>query len=105
MGLAGFKAPARAHTEIWDAAGEKKIGEVTSGTFSPSLNKPIAMGYVATPFSKEGSKVRGRAPYRREERENEKCIHGIVGYKAGQAAKSRQSLRSVGPLDLWRGLS
>lgn len=35
-----------------------QIGEVTSGTFSPTLNRPIAMGYVASDFSKEGSKVR-----------------------------------------------
>ncbi|TFJ88518.1 hypothetical protein NSK_000092 [Nannochloropsis salina CCMP1776] len=57
VGLAGFKAPARAHTEIFDPSGVNKIGEVTSGTFSPSLNKPIAMGYVAKDFSAEGSKV------------------------------------------------
>jgi len=57
VGLAGFKAPARAHTEIFDVSGGTKIGEVTSGTFSPSLGKPIAMGYVATEHSKEGTKV------------------------------------------------
>lgn len=37
-----------------------QIGEVTSGTFSPTLGKPIAMGYVASDFSKEGSKVSHR---------------------------------------------
>jgi aminomethyltransferase len=57
VGLAGFKAPARAHTEIFDVSGGSKIGEVTSGTFSPSLGKPIAMGYVATEHAKEGTKV------------------------------------------------
>lgn len=57
VGLAGFKAPARAHTEIYDPSGATKVGEVTSGTFSPSLNKPIAMGYVAKDFADEGSKV------------------------------------------------
>ena len=57
VGLAGFKAPARAHTEIFDPTGATKLGEVTSGTFSPSLNKPIAMGYVAKDFSAEGTKV------------------------------------------------
>jgi hypothetical protein len=30
---------------------------VTSGTFSPSLNVPIAMGYVATPFSAIGTRL------------------------------------------------
>lgn len=33
------------------------IGKVTSGTQSPSLDKPIGMGYVTTPFAKEGSDI------------------------------------------------
>ncbi len=33
------------------------IGKVTSGTYSPSLDKPIGMGYVTLPFSKEGSEI------------------------------------------------
>ncbi|MBP6334153.1 MAG: glycine cleavage system aminomethyltransferase GcvT [Bacteroidia bacterium] len=35
----------------------KTIGKVTSGTQSPSLQKPIAMAYVATEYSKEGTEV------------------------------------------------
>ena len=35
----------------------KKVGTVTSGTVSPVLDKPIAMGYVDTAYSKEGSKI------------------------------------------------
>lgn len=35
----------------------KKIGTVTSGTVSPVLDKPIALGYVETAFSGEGSKI------------------------------------------------
>ena len=53
----GMKAPARGHAEIFDASGEKKIGEVTSGTFSPCLKKPIAMGYVETGMHKNGTEV------------------------------------------------
>ncbi len=34
-------------------ADSRKIGYVTSGTFSPSLQKPIAMGYVETDFLPE----------------------------------------------------
>ncbi|MDP4282509.1 MAG: glycine cleavage system aminomethyltransferase GcvT [Bacteroidota bacterium] len=34
------------------------IGEVTSGTMSPSLKKPIGMGYVPTALSAEGSEIR-----------------------------------------------
>lgn len=37
--------------------GDEVIGNVTSGTFSPSLQKPIAMGYVARPKAKIGSSV------------------------------------------------
>lgn len=37
--------------------GEKVIGKVTSGTQSPSLQKPIALGYVPRKRSKSGSSV------------------------------------------------
>ncbi|MBN1212829.1 MAG: glycine cleavage system aminomethyltransferase GcvT [candidate division Zixibacteria bacterium] len=36
---------------------EKVVGQVTSGTFSPSLQKPIALGYVPRELSKSGSAV------------------------------------------------
>jgi len=38
-------------------ANGKKIGQVTSGTVSPVLDKPIALGYVETKFAAEGSTV------------------------------------------------
>ena len=41
-----MKAPARGHTEVFSADGSVKIGEITSGGFGPTLNKPVAMGYV-----------------------------------------------------------
>jgi aminomethyltransferase len=37
--------------------GDKEVGQVTSGIFSPSLQKPIAMGYVPRDKSKSGSTV------------------------------------------------
>lgn len=46
----------RQHYAIKDAAGNV-IGEVTSGTQSPSLNKGIGMGYVATAFSKADTEI------------------------------------------------
>lgn len=49
------KAIPRHGMEIVD--GETKIGYVTSGTFSPSLQKPIALGYVPSKLSKIGSTV------------------------------------------------
>ena len=57
VGIKGMKAPARDHTEIFDATGETKIGEVTSGTYSPCLKVPIAMGYVETKNAKVGTEV------------------------------------------------
>jgi aminomethyltransferase len=46
----------RHHYEIFNATGEK-IGFVTSGTQSPTLQKAVGMGYVQTPFSKEGVEI------------------------------------------------
>jgi aminomethyltransferase len=46
----------RQHYKITDASGNE-IGEVTSGTQSPTLNKPIGMGYVQTAFSKTGTEI------------------------------------------------
>jgi aminomethyltransferase len=42
----------------------KKVGHVTSGTFSPSLKRGIGMGYVDVPFNAVGSRlqVRGKTP-------------------------------------------
>ncbi len=46
----------RSHYAIENAQGEK-IGEVTSGTMSPSLNRGIGMGYVKTEYSTLGSEI------------------------------------------------
>ncbi len=46
----------RQHYAIKDAEGNV-IGEVTSGTQSPSLNKGIGMGYIATAFSKANTEI------------------------------------------------
>ncbi|MBV8779563.1 MAG: glycine cleavage system aminomethyltransferase GcvT [Alphaproteobacteria bacterium] len=48
------RAPAREGSAIVDDAGNL-IGEVTSGGFGPSLNAPIAMGYVARAYSDPGT--------------------------------------------------
>ncbi len=44
------KAPAREGTEIADKTG-RVVGRITSGGFGPSLNAPIAMGYVETKYA------------------------------------------------------
>jgi len=50
-------APAREGAKIFCPNGEEQIGIVTSGTMSPTLKKPIAMGYVQKGYFKAGSKV------------------------------------------------
>jgi aminomethyltransferase len=58
------KAPARDGTEIADKSG-RVIGRITSGGFGPSLNAPVAMGYVEAAFAADGTEVdlivRGKA--------------------------------------------
>lgn len=58
------RAPARTGTQIQNTKNEP-IGQVTSGGFAPSLNAPIAMGYVAsdyaTPDTELNLLVRGNA--------------------------------------------
>ena len=51
------RAPARDHTEITDSAGAA-IGVVTSGGFGPSVNGPVAMGYVETGHAAAGAEVK-----------------------------------------------
>jgi aminomethyltransferase len=63
VGLFVEGAPAREGAEILDAAGTA-IGTVTSGGFSPTLSRAIALGFVspshATPGTKLQVSVRGR---------------------------------------------
>jgi aminomethyltransferase len=58
------RAPAREGTQIADKTG-RVIGIVTSGGFAPSLNAPVAMGYVESAFAAVGTPldlmVRGKA--------------------------------------------
>ncbi|MCF0061410.1 glycine cleavage system aminomethyltransferase GcvT [Dyadobacter chenwenxiniae] len=46
----------RGHYELCDAAGAK-LGKVTSGTQSPTLQKGIGMGYVPTSFAKPETEI------------------------------------------------
>jgi aminomethyltransferase len=48
-------APPRPHYAIF--SGDKKLGEVTSGTQSPSLNVGIGMGFVQPEFAKPDTKI------------------------------------------------
>jgi aminomethyltransferase len=57
--LVGFevigKGIPRPHQNIH--VGDKNIGYVTSGTYSPSMNKGMGMGYVDKPYNKVGTRI------------------------------------------------
>ncbi len=51
------RAPARGHTQIVMPDGGDEAGIVTSGGFGPTLNAPIAMGYVRRDLSEDGTRL------------------------------------------------
>ena len=66
--LSNRRAP-RHDYPIVNEAGEE-IGIVTSGTISPSLDKPIGMGYVKKEYAKEGTPIKVMA--------RKKALEGVV---------------------------
>ena len=50
------KVIARANTRIFNEE-NKEIGKVTSGTFGPSVDHPISMGYVDNNYSSLDTKI------------------------------------------------
>ena len=53
--MAEKSAPPRPHYSIWSLGGQ--VGEVVSGTQSPSLGVGIGMGYVPPPMSQAGTPI------------------------------------------------
>ena len=51
------RQPVREGALVLDGEGNE-VGKITSGGFSPSLQRPIAMGYVAAPFAAEGTALK-----------------------------------------------
>ena len=52
------KAPVRGHAKLYaDAEGKTELGEVTSGGFGPSVEGPVAMGYVAASHAEPGTQI------------------------------------------------
>ena len=51
------KVIARENTKIF-STDDNEIGLVTSGTFGPSVNAPVAMGYVKSNFAKVGTSIK-----------------------------------------------
>jgi aminomethyltransferase len=50
------RVPVREHTELQDGQGNR-IGEVTSGLLGPTIDKPVAIGYVAAEHSALSTRV------------------------------------------------
>ena len=50
------RIPVREHTELQSAVGAR-IGEVTSGLLGPTIDKPVAMGYVAAEYAQLGTRI------------------------------------------------
>jgi aminomethyltransferase len=52
------KAPVRAHAGLYaNEAGTSRLGEVTSGGFGPSVDGPVAMGYLPVSHAATGTTV------------------------------------------------
>lgn len=51
------RAPMREHTALF--AGDTPLGEVTSGGFGPSVEAPVAMGYVPSQYAAIGTPLEG----------------------------------------------
>lgn len=61
--LPAGRAPVRAGAELLCASTGAAVGVVTSGAFSPTLRRPVAMGYVAREYADAGTMytvVRGK---------------------------------------------
>jgi aminomethyltransferase len=57
VGLAALeRVPVREHTELQDTNGAR-VGEVTSGLLGPTINRPVAMGYVNPLLATIGTRV------------------------------------------------
>ena len=54
--IAKERIPVREPAELQNAAGEK-IGHITSGLLSPTLNQPVALGFVKPEFAANGTEV------------------------------------------------
>ncbi len=54
---ASERVPVREPAPLLDAASGQTIGQVSSGLLSPSLNQPIAMGYVPPEYAALGSQL------------------------------------------------
>ncbi len=54
------RAPMREGTELLASEGGEAIGSITSGGFGPSLDAPVAMGYVPIELAAPGTRLLGQ---------------------------------------------
>ena len=54
--IAQERVPVREHTELQDLSG-RRVGEVTSGLLGPTIDQPVAMGYVETAQAATGTRL------------------------------------------------
>jgi len=66
--LTGFQSEGELAPQIGGEifSGERKIGRITSSTFSPGLNKPLSLGYIRREYKDAGTKVVIKASDSRE---------------------------------------
>jgi aminomethyltransferase len=84
---AGKRAPREGYAILTADDAPRAIGQVTSGTFSPTFDQPIAMGYIEPGFIAPGTSVavdlRGRPEPAR--------VVALPFYRRGAAAKTDQT--------------
>lgn len=78
----GAGPAARDHTEIFN--GDKKVGFVTSGSFSPTLGKNIGMAYIDNPLNEVGTKLQAMVRGKPHEIEVSKMPFTPAGYYRGE---------------------
>jgi aminomethyltransferase len=55
--MTGASAPPRPHYPVWEKGSQERIGEVVSGTQSPSLGLGIGLGYAPPKFTTPGTEL------------------------------------------------
>ncbi|GHC27234.1 glycine cleavage system aminomethyltransferase GcvT [Aidingimonas halophila] len=83
VGLMGEgRAPVREGAELFDADGQA-IGQVTSGSFGPSVGHPVAMGYVSVEYAEAGNSVHAEVRGRKLPMKIAKMPFVTPGYRRG----------------------
>ena len=90
------RVPVREHTELQSEGGQK-IGEVTSGLLGPTVNEPIAIGYVTPAFAAVGTRVNAMVRGKAVPMEVRAMPFVPANYYRGYAAQARRHRAQNGP--------